>query len=73
MTDPPAWLALPDAVDHTGTTARTIRRWVAAGRVRSKHIEGLLHVDLADLNRTEAVTRRHGGRLRLWDKRRAMS
>lgn len=66
-------LTIVEAAEFAGTTPRTVRRWIDADRlpcVRRKH---RIYVDVADLNRVEAATRRHGGRLRTWDKRRAMS
>lgn len=59
-------ISLPDAVRQAGVTARTVRRWVAAGDVLSRYINGRLYVDLATLNRTEAATRQHGGKRRTW-------
>lgn len=68
-----ALVSLPVAVEDIGTTARTIRRWIAAGRVRSRYIDGRVYVDLADLNQTEAATRRHGGKRRQRDKHASLS
>lgn len=65
-------LTVAEAAEHAGTTQRTIRRWLTAGLKHTRH-RGRIYIDIADLNQHEAATRRRGGRLRLWDKRRAMS
>lgn len=63
--DDPILLTVPEAADHAGTTVRTIRRWIAAG-LPCWHRDGRTYVDLANLNQTEAATRRHGGKPRKW-------
>ena len=65
-------LTVTEAAEFTGTTERTIRRWIAAG-MPSLRRNGRVYVDVADLNRQEAATRRHGGRPRKWQRERAMS
>lgn len=66
-------LTVAEAATDAGTTQRTIRRWIADGRLTAKRVNGRVHVDLADLNRVEAATRRHGGKPRLWQKQRSLS
>lgn len=70
---PPLMLTVREAAEDAGVTTRTVRRWIASGRLPAETVGGRVYVDWAELNRVEAATRRHGGRLRLWDKRRAMS
>jgi excisionase family DNA binding protein len=66
-------LTVAEAAEGAGTTERTVRRWIASGRLPCRRIKARVYVDIADVNRVEAETRRHGGRRRLWDKQRTMS
>lgn len=65
-------LTVAEAADHAGTTQRTVRRWIAAG-LPAQRMNGRVTVDIADLNRQEAATRRRGGKPRKWLTRESLS
>lgn len=60
----PGLFTIPEAADKARTTTRTIRRWIADGRLAKWNFDGRPHVHEADLNRVEAQTRRRGGKPR---------
>lgn len=60
----PGLFTIPEAADKAHTTTRTVRRWIADGRLPKWDFDGRPHVHEADLNRVEAETRRRGGKPR---------
>jgi excisionase family DNA binding protein len=48
---PPRRVGLREAADYAGVHTHTVRRWIAAGRLRAYRVgPRLIRVDLADLD-----------------------
>jgi excisionase family DNA binding protein len=48
---PQQWKSVPGAADYAGVSSRTIRRWIAEGKLPARRVgPRLLQVDLADVD-----------------------
>lgn len=54
------WASIQQAAEHLGVTDRTIRQWIADGRLRGYRAHGAKLIRL-DLNEVDAAMRPFGG------------
>lgn len=46
----PRWAYLAEAEEYSGLSARTLRRWISAGRLPGSYLGKKIQVDLNDLD-----------------------
>jgi chromosome segregation ATPase len=62
MPDPPQWITIAQAVELTGKSGRTIRRWMKTGKVNFKRDQRRVFIDRTSLDRTRPDVDRTGDR-----------